>query len=121
MNIEYFKQLQAMDSIEIEDIGNCSIEACNDSGAFWYLIIKTNYGMSEILEYGPIVPDINELPNSVICDYSKIEFMEGKLKKIIDMFLNNGKRQITQAREISKEEALNNCKSLIEYMEKERK
>ena len=36
MNIEYFKQLQAMDSIEIEDIGNCSIEACKDIRIWTY-------------------------------------------------------------------------------------
>lgn len=120
MQIKYFHMVTAMDSIEIEDVGQCAIEACNDSGAFYYLIIKTRDGFSDILEYGPIVLDVKILPKSVICNYTHIEYDQKKIVKIIDTFLNNPKRNITQAREIDKEEALNNCRSLIGYMKEER-
>ena len=119
MRIDYFIQRTAIDSIEIEDIGKCVIEACNDKGAFYYLIIRTVDGFSNILEYGPIVPDIKTLPNSVICDYTKMEFTEGKIGKIVEKFLNDSRRQITQAREVDIEEALGNCRSLLEYIRRD--
>ena len=55
MNFDYFTVQTVMANIEIEDIGNCAIEANNDNGEFWYLIIRTTLGSTQIFEYGPTI------------------------------------------------------------------
>jgi len=43
-----------MDSISIDNIGNCIIQAFNDDGDSFYLIIRTVLGISRIFQIGPI-------------------------------------------------------------------
>ena len=38
-SFEYFYTQTAMGELEVEDMGNCVIEASNDMGCFWYLCI----------------------------------------------------------------------------------
>ena len=116
LEFEYFYQRMATGNLEVEDIGNCAIEANNDDGLFYYLLIETNMGFTKIFEYGPIHPDFHELPKSVKCNFERIEYNEKKLSKKIDDFLNSGFKCITQAQEIDKDMLLNNCTNIIEYM-----
>ena len=50
-----------------------------------------------MIEYGPSVPDIGLLPSSANLSYTRFDYNEYKIEKIIDKFLNNPKRVITQA------------------------
>lgn len=115
-NFEYFAEITVNASISIEDIGDCAIEACNDLGQFWFLIIRTELGVSEIFEVGPIVLDIEELPKSCFWSYKRTSYSENNLSKMIDKFLNDGYRNITQAREITMEEAKENFRNLADYI-----
>lgn len=44
----YFKQVQYLDSISIDDIGNFVLEAFTDDGEKYYLMIRTVLGVSRI-------------------------------------------------------------------------
>ena len=115
-NFEYFFTRIATGELEIEDIGNCVIEANDDLGQSYYLKIDTNLGWSRIFEYGPCTPDFQELPKSVICTFDREEFNEIKLSNRIKQFLNAPKRNITQAKEITNNELYDSKKDIIEYM-----
>lgn len=105
-----------MGELEIEDTGNCVIEASNDMGMFWYLSIQTSLGWTKITEYGPATPDFFELPKSVSCVFNRIEYDEKKIVNSVNMFLNNSKRNITQARVVDLDTMLDNTKSILEYI-----
>ena len=102
--------------MEIEDPGNCAIRAFNDLGLEYIFISQTLLGFTRILTYGPLCVDLNELPTNVNCNYSRKEYNASKVQKAIREFLNQPGAHITQAEEVTVDEALNDCKSLIEYM-----
>lgn len=116
MEFNYYYDTIAMASIDVEDIGNCAIEAHTDSGEFYYLLIKTNFGTSTIVTYGPIVPDINLLPKAVNCKFERITFKDTKLITIINKFLTNPYYNITSAIELEYEEAVKSCRDIIDYI-----
>ena len=115
-NFEYFYTTIINAELQIEDIGNCTIEASNDLGSFYYLNIKTQLGITTILEAGPIIPDLGILPKSSNISYKRISFNENNIKKIIKSFLNNPYRNITQSREIEEETMYNNLVNILEYV-----
>jgi len=41
---EYFFTRQAVGELEVEDMGNCCIEATNDQGMLYYLVTDTKLG-----------------------------------------------------------------------------
>lgn len=115
MEFEYFYTQQATGSLDIEDIGNCAIQANTDNGVYFYLVIETHLGFSHIFRYGPRILNSDSLPKSCSCSYSCMEYNEGKLQTAIQQFLNPKFYQITQAIEIDKDTALNNCISILDY------
>lgn len=119
MQIEYYEQSEFLGCLEVDDFGNCAIEANNDDGEFWYLVIDTKIGYTRVMEYGPIVPNKETLEDFCGCSFTRIEWDAKKVVNIITSFLNKkrkGRLDISQAREISRESALAQCKSIIEYM-----
>lgn len=113
---EYFYSREAIGNLDVEDIGNCSIEANDDLGNFYYMVIDTNLGFTRIFEYGPCNSDFNELPKAVGCTFNRIEFNEKQIQKRIYSFLNAPHRNITQAQLVDRDYALDGCKDIIEYM-----
>lgn len=115
MNFKYYYATTVMADIDIDDIGHCAIEAHNDIGEFWYLVIRSELGSTQIFEYGPTC-HMDVLEKAVNCSFRRIEFNEKKINKAIDSFLNNPYRNITCAEEIEISEALNNCDDILGYM-----
>ena len=115
-SFEYFFTRTAVGELEVENMGDCVIEASDDIGQLYYLKIDSNLGWCRIFEYGPCTPDFSELPKSVICNFDREEFDEFKLSQRIQKFLNAPKRNITSARVIEEEEMFDNIKDIIEYM-----
>lgn len=115
-NFEYFYTQQAVGQLNIEDLGNCAIEAFNDEGSHYYLVIKTQLGQSIVMEAGPFAIDIPILEKSVSVTYKRIEYNESKLKGIIEKFLNNPYRKITQAQEIEENDVYDNCINILDYV-----
>lgn len=116
MNFEYLVKIKKESSIDIENIGNCAIDVFNDLGFEWVLLISTKEGMTQIVEFGPTLPDIEYPPARVNCSYERIDFSEAKIINKISKFLTDGYRNVTQAFEITQEEAKNKMKSLGDYV-----
>lgn len=116
MQFEYMCRVVVDATLEIDDIGNCCIQAFNDAGEEFYLIVKTQLGWTEVLEYGPIIRDMKELPKSSLCAYKRFEFKADKISKIIDKFLNDGYKRITQAMLADKDEVKQYMRNLVDYI-----
>ena len=97
MTFEYLQRVVVEAQVDIENIGECALLGRNDIGEEFYLVIKTELGWTEVFEYGPFVSDLELLPINYNISYSRFEYNEGKLERIIDRFLNNPKRLISQA------------------------
>ena len=103
MIFDYLRTTTALDSIDIEDIGNCCINALNDSGEEWFLVIRTWEGWTEITDYGPLLVDSDQFSSYFVYNKYGYDFSEKKISTAIDKFLNNPKRVITQVYEVEKE------------------
>lgn len=101
MTIDYYYVQEAMDSIEIEDIGNVSIQVNNDSGESWLLQIVTDLGWVTVKQFGPVSVDELSLGYSFLYNYFKMEYKESKIVKVIQNFVNSSTKNITQALVIS--------------------
>ena len=106
MTFEYLQRVVVDGTLEIDNIGDCTIQGNNDLGEFFYLIIVTKLGWTEILDYGPCVPDFDILQANYQIKYQRIEYNQGKLERIIDKFLNDPKRMITQAKLVYTEDII---------------
>lgn len=107
MRFEYLFSRTALDNIEIETIGNCALECFTDKGEVYYLIIKTDLGMTKFYTQGPTFVDIDMLPSRVNINYSMFTYSESRIIKAIEKFLANP--AITQVIEIDIDEALTKC------------
>ena len=116
MNFDYLVTRVVGAQIDIEDIGNVSIRGYADMGNEYYLVIKTDLGWVEVFEYGPIEPDLQELPKSVKYPYDRFESSEYKLEKSIDKFLNNPNSMITIAEIIDNDTAKDNMRNISNYI-----
>lgn len=63
MTFEYQIRTVADDSIEVEDVGNVCIDAYNDLGQEWMLIIHTYLGWTSVIQVGSIRSDVNAADN----------------------------------------------------------
>lgn len=110
---EYFKELKANDSLSVYDIGNCCLKAFNDDGQVYYLMTTTTLGFTKVYQYGPLNVDDLNLGVYYNCSVQTIEYSEKVLFKLIDSFLNDKYKKITQAFECQIDEFIKNCKSII--------
>lgn len=111
---DYYYTVSANGTLEVEDKGNCAIEANTDEGDCYYLVTTSSFGKVSIFVYGPINPDFDELPDKVECTFNRFDFSDYKIDKAINKLLSI--RGITQARCLEIDEALDKCKNIIEYM-----
>lgn len=111
------QELQFMSELELGDIGNFAIEANNEEGMFWYLIIRTSLGTCSIAQCGPVIPDVSLLPDGFSQSLFKVPYKEDKVGKWISSFLNDRSKKITKAVEISIDEAIEQFRNLKEYLE----
>lgn len=114
---EYMHVTTAMDSISIEDIGNCALEEFNDDGKQWFLFISTNLGRTVIIEFGPF--DSGNLDDfNFYFNRRNIEYKESYIDKTIKKFVENPTRMITQVSIIDTNkiiEALDVVKEQLDY------
>lgn len=99
-SFEYMHVTTALDSITITEIGECCLHAFNDLGTEWYLLCTTNSGTTRILTVGP-VKDVNE---EIEISRKLLQYNEGKIIKIIEKWLQDTKKEITQVFECEKDE-----------------
>lgn len=97
MTFEFCELHTATALIDIDDVFNCCIKAVDLVKQEYYLAIHTNLGVVNIIEYGPIIPDIKEMPDNLIYSYQKLDSNMKFLIKRIEAFLNNPRRSIVTA------------------------
>ena len=96
MLFKYLKTEAYMDSIDIDDIGNCFLQIYNDDGREWLMSVKTKLGWTNVKTFGPFILDSNTMDINFYYSKNELEFKEKKIYHIIDDFINNPKKQITQ-------------------------
>lgn len=116
ITFEFNQQLMPQSLIDVENIGDFAIEASNDEGVFWYLIVKTSLGVTTMASCGPVVPDVNLLPSGYCTYLSRIDYKEDKLIKQINMWLNDRSKKLTSASIVDIEDALDQFRDVGEYM-----
>lgn len=115
-SFEFNQQLMPQNVIDIDEIGQFAIEASNDEGYFWYLIVRTSLGTVTLASCGPIVPDVALLPSGYCCYLSRMEYKEPKIEKAINTWLNDRAKALTQAKVIEIEDAIDNFVDLGNYL-----
>lgn len=119
MILEYNPSQSYCNELEINDIGHFAIRGTVEETMFdFYIITKTVLGYTTIMTYGPIVPDLVLLPDNVSCNITRLEFKESKIMRILQSYINDYKKKITKVEIISHDEAYNNCRNIVDYMEK---
>lgn len=106
MTFNYLQRVVVDGELTIDNIGQCCVLGRNDFGEEHYLVVRTEQGFTDVIQYGPVVPDFDLLPYNVSMTYQRFEFNQGKIERIIDRFLNDPKRGISQAEESSYETIL---------------
>lgn len=105
MIFEFSVQKTFNQSIDIVDMGNTALRCTNHLLNNYYIIIKTIFGKTHILKFGPVCPDIDVLLDGFSTDYKKIDYKEGAIHKEIDKFINDYKKDISTVEEITEYEA----------------
>lgn len=96
MIFEYQIRSVANDTIDIDDIGNVCLEAYNDDGQLYYLMISTDLGFTTVTQVGAIIADTDDIDSYFDFNRKSFEYNETKLTGIINKFLSDGKHLITQ-------------------------
>ena len=115
MTFEYQEVRTCTAQIDVDDIGNCCILSRNLLGEECYMYIKTDFGSTQILFYGPTVPDIDQLPDNVSYSYSRFDFAEGKIIKMIQKFISNAEYAEVIDFEYMKDHIRNFIECMVEY------
>ena len=116
MQFEYLYTMQATGNIDIENIGDFAISVTNDMCKEWLMIVRTEYGICQIIQYGPLLIDFDELPENVNYNYQRMEYNEGKLVRMIDKFINDPSKLATQVTEINIDDATNKIVNMIDVV-----
>ncbi len=105
MVFEFSVQKTFNQSIDVVDMGNTALRCTNRQKEDYYLIVKTVFGKTHFLKFGPVCPDIDVLLDDFSVSYKKIDYKEGQIYKEIDKFINDYKKEIDNIEEITEYEA----------------
>ncbi len=112
---KYYYTMQATGQLDIENRGNCCISAIDVVHRESILIVKTDMGVTKVLQWGPMLVDSEQPSPKMSCLFQKFDYEDYKIDKIIDKFLN-GTTVCVQAEEISLEEGLSRIKDLVTFL-----
>ena len=116
MQFEFNNQLMPQSLLEVDNLGEFGIEAHNDLGYYWYMVVRTILGTSIISTCGPVLPDIALLPDGFSMNLQKEDYKEDKIARIVSKFLNDFKKGITDAKVIDPIEAIDQFRELKDYL-----
>ena len=117
-SIEFNNEYVLTSTLEVESIGNVCIEAIDESkDLHYYLLIKTEYGVSSVFEYGPISPGITLLCKNYYVSFRRLNYNYNKLINIIKEWLNKKDRRINVANLIEEKTFVDNYKDIIYTIE----
>lgn len=84
MTFEFNQQLVPQNLIDVKEIGEFAIEAFNDEGYYYYLVVKTLIGTCTLLSCGPVLPDVPLLIDGFAVKLNKCDYKEDKIAKAIN-------------------------------------
>lgn len=118
-SFEYLYTMEATGHFDIDNIGNFAISCFNDIFEEYLLIVKTTQGWTQILSYGPeykgdIHYDI--CMDTKDCKYDCIEFSSQKISSIVNRYINDPKKKITQVEVIDIKEAYDKINPIKELL-----
>lgn len=116
MKFDYLQRVVIDAQLDVENVGECCLLGRNDVGEEWYLIVHSVLGVTEVIECGPVIPDLSILPPNVTIKYSRFDYNQGRIEKIIDKFLNDGQRLISQADVVDFESISSNIINPVEKL-----
>ena len=116
ITFEFNQQLMPQSLIDIEQVGQFAIEAHNEGGYYWYLIIRTSLGTTTVVSCGPKIPDVSLLPSGYTCSLNKMQFNEKKLEKLISMWLNDKMKALIEAKVIEIDDVIDQIVELKDYL-----
>lgn len=116
MEFEFNRELTAQNFVDINNIGVFALEAINSSGMYYYYTVQTIMGTSVIASCGPIIPDLETLPENFSIKVYQISYNENKLARGISLFLNDKEKQIVDAREIDINDCIAQFRDVKEYL-----
>lgn len=116
MVFEFNHQLLPQNILDIGEIGEFAIEACNDEQYYWYMVARSILGTTIIATCGPVIPDVAFLPSGFSMTLDKVPYKEEKIAKAISMFLNDRKKGITDAKVIDVIEGIDQFRELKDYL-----
>lgn len=117
MTAEFNQQLMPQSSVDIDEMGQFALEAWNDDGMYYYLVVRTLLGTTTIATCGPVVPDVELLPSGFSMTLDKMPYKEDKLAKTINFWLNGKDKKLTNAVTIKPEDAIENFRDLKAYLQ----
>lgn len=119
LTIEFNNQYAPQNSIDLDSAGNVCIEAINEEdGLYYYLLIKTLLGITDIFEYGPVIPDIDKLFDNYKVAFTRQPYNETKLKYFLNKWLNDKSKKITAAYQVNEELFKENYKNILDTLNK---
>ena len=96
MTFDYLYTLSPTGSFDIPDIGNFTLSCTNDLGQEYFIIVRTTYGVTRVLTWGPKWMDMETACKNVTAYYQEFEFSASKLETLVDRYVNDAKKSITQ-------------------------
>lgn len=99
-SFDYMQVITVNAQLEVENIGECAILGRDDMGKEYYIVVTTMMGQTEVVEYGPALPDFAALPPEVTYKYSRFDYSEFKIEKRIEKFLNSNPITFAEVRTI---------------------
>lgn len=107
MLFDYNQQKAFLSTLQVDDLGHLAIRAKNGMGTLeHYMIIETIAGKSAILTWGPVGVDLPCMVDKFSMSYHVENYKESILSKEITRFINDPKREITEAEVITVDEAM---------------
>ena len=112
-SIEYLPQESFLASVEVEDIGNVALVMYDDMGHEWYLLTITSLGWTKVYMFGPLMIDVDSLVvKSFSFTYSDIEYRETKLISMMEKFIQDPRKCVTQVLEINRDDVFERYRNL---------
>lgn len=116
--IEFNGEFLAQSLVDIPDVGDFALEAYNEKeGYFFYLMIKTSLGISSVVSYGPVVPQVALLPKNYSVNYFRVEYKEKKIISAISKWINDRDKGITEAKLIDEKTFFEEFRDIKSYLE----
>lgn len=117
MLVEFNNQWTPQSAIEVNEPSNCAIECINLDGEYFYIFTKTTYGTITLVFFGPVIPDIQQLPDGYSTQLKRMEYKPDKVLKEIQSYMNDKKRKISEASEVDPTTVFDYFINLKDYIE----